>query len=45
MGVESASANGRGVGAGSLKRGVTKNFSWALGRAIPFFANIAVHIL
>ena len=23
---------------------VTKNLSWALGRAIPFLANIAVHL-
>ena len=23
---------------------VTKNLSWALGRAIPFFVNIAVHL-
>ena len=43
-----------GRGGGWCKRGgvviklyvgrVTKNLSWALGRAIPLFVNIAVHL-
>ena len=40
-----ASANGgRVIKFDVAKKGrVTKNLSWALGRAIPFLANIAVH--
>ena len=41
-----AGANGgRVIKCYVAKKGrVTKNLSWALGRAIPFLANIAVHL-